>query len=195
MFIETALLDRVTYGFQGGPTYSTTLVELYSGIIARNAERTQPLYRFTAPYENISSDHHDDVIKAYIAAMGPLHGFRFKDWADYQLEAEPLGIAVGDVGEEMQLIKTYDFGPLTTVRTIKKPIAAGFQLFADGVPLASTLDTTTGIVTFTAAAGEAISATGEFDVPVMFAMDSLQFNFANYRTHSIDIDLTEDLSA
>ena len=152
MFIEERLLDRVTYGFSGGPTFVVTRVELYSGIVARNAERIRPMYRYRAPYENIQQEHHDLVIAAYMATMGPLHGFRFKDYADYTFTDEPIGIAAGDTDEEMQLIKTYTFGNMSTVRNIRKPLAVGFQLFADDVPIAHTLDTTTGIVTFTAAA-------------------------------------------
>ncbi len=195
MFIETALLDKVTYGFVGGPTYLTIRVPLLSGIVARNAERSQPLYRFNAPYENIQQEHHDDVIKAYNACLGGLHSFRFKDHADFTLTTEILGTALGGTDETMQLIKTYTFGAVSTVRTIKKPITGTVFLFEDGSPLSSAVDTTTGIVTFTSTVGKVITATAEFHVPVMFLEDSLQFSFANFRTHSVDIDLEEDLKA
>jgi len=194
-FIEQALLDKVTYGFTGGPTFLTTRVNLLSGIVARNAERSRPLYIFNAPYENIQQVHHDVVIDAYNACLGGLHGFRFKDWADFALTIEVLGTALGGTDETMQLIKTYSFGGTDLVRTIVKPITGTISLFEDAVPLASTVDTTTGIVTFTSTVGKVITATGEFDVPVMFVDDALRFNFANYRTHSIDIDLMEDFTA
>ncbi len=195
MFIETALLDKVTYGFIGGPTWSTTRVPLHSGIVARNAERSNPLYRYTAPYENIEQAQHDDVIKAFNACLGGLHSFRFKDHADFELIAEVLGTAVGGTDETMQLIKTYTFGGTDLVRTIKKPVTGTLQLYEDGTPLASTMDTTTGIVTFTSTVSMVITADVEFDVPVMFSEDNMQFNFNNYRVHSIDINLEEDLNA
>jgi len=194
-FIETALLDRVTYGFTGGPTWNTTRVGLFSGIVARNAERLLPLYRFNAPYENIQQEHHDTVIETYMACRGGLHGFRFKDWADYAMTAAILGTALGGVDETMQLTKTYTFGGIDTIRIIKKPVTGTVQLYEDAVALASTVDTTTGIVTFTSTTGKVITADCEFDVPVIFSGDTLGFNFANYRTHSIDIDLEEDLTA
>ena len=194
-FIESTLLDRVAYGFSGGPTWLTTKVELFSGIVSRNAERSTPLYLYTAPYDAISTDNHAIVIAAYNACQGGLHGFRFKDRADYTGTTEIIGTAVGGAGETMQLIKTYTFGSQSTERTIKKPVTGSVSLFEDGTPLASTVDTTTGIVTFTSTAAKVITATYEFDVPVMFDSDALQFNFVNWAAHSTDIDLREDLSA
>lgn len=195
MFIETSLLDRVTYGFTGGPTFTTTRVALFSGIVARNAEQLRPKYRYRAPYEHIQQAHHDIVIAAFMSTMGALHGFRFKDWADFSGTAEVLGTALGGVDETMQLVKAYDFGATTLSRIIKKPVTATVQLYEDAVPLASAVDTTTGIVTFTSTVGKVITADYEFDVPVMFDADSMEFNFASYRTHSTDIDLVEDLAA
>jgi len=195
-FIETALLDRVAYGFTGGPTFATTRVELFSGIMARNAERSLPLYRYSAPYDAIETSNHDLIIAAFNACLGGLHGFRFKDRADYQLVDEVLGTSAGGQ-ETMQLVKTYSFGGTDLVRTIKKPVTGTITLEEDGSSLAiDSIDTTTGEVTFTpAGAGKVITASGEFDVPVMFAEDMLQFDFVNWEAHSTDIVLIEDLSA
>jgi len=195
MFIEERLLDRVTYGFVGGPTWSTTRVPLYSGLEARNAERTRPLYRYNAPYENIRQEHHDAVIGAYNTCLGGLHGFRFKDWADYTITGEILLVSDGSVDETAQLIKTYDFGGSATIRMIVKPVASTVLVYEDGVPMAYTLDSATGIITFTSTAGKVITATCEFDVPVMFESDELSFSFANYLSHSTDIGLKEDFTA
>lgn len=194
-FIEERLLDRVTYGFTGGPTFTTTRVALFSGIVARNAEQLRPKYRFRAPYEHIQQAHHDTVVASFMATMGALHGFRFKDWADYDATTEVLGTAVGGVDETMQLVKAYDFSTTTYSRIIKKPVTGTVQLYEDTVALASTVDTETGIVTFTSTVGKVITADYEFDVPVMFDSDTMEFNFASYRTHSTDIDLVEDLAA
>ena len=194
-FIETALLDRVAYGFTGGPTFLTTVAELFSGIDARNAERTRPLYTYNAPYDAIDTDNHDIVIAAFIACLGGLHGFRFKDRADFSATAEILGTAAGGADETMQLIKTYTFGSESVERTIVKPVSDNFQLYEDASPLASSLDTTTGIVTFTSTIGKVITADYEFDVPVRFNQDKLAFSFVNWAAHSTDIDLKEDWSA
>ena len=195
MFIEERLLDIVAYGFSGGPTYNTTRVELFSGLVSRNAERARPLYKYAASYESVETEHHDTIIQTYNACMGSLHGFRFKDWADYILLNSVLGTAVGGADETMQLIKTYTFGPVSTVRPIIKPVDGSLTLYADGLEIASVLDATTGIVTFDAVVGQAITATCEFDVPVMFDSDQLSFSFVNWKAHSTDISLVEDFAA
>jgi uncharacterized protein (TIGR02217 family) len=219
-FRDERLLELVGYGFTGGPTFSTTRVSLVSGHERRNAERSRPKYRYTAPFDAIDTSHQDIVIGAYVANLGPVHSFRFKDWADYTLDNEELGQAVGG-GEDMQLVKNYTFGDpavpgfnWTVTRPITKPVdstrftkAAGYVTDSVALtltedtgggpaPLAFTCDYTTGIVTFTATAGAIIrAATGEFDVPVHFDDDSLDFTFQNWRAHSTEIVLVEDFGA
>jgi uncharacterized protein (TIGR02217 family) len=193
-FIELQLLNKVRYGLESNPTFLTTKVPLMSGIVASNAERSRPLYEFNAPYGNISQDDHAEIVAAFIACLGGVHSFRFKDWADYQGVAEVIGTAVGGAGETMQLIKTYTMLTQDTVRPIKKPVGQA-TLYEDGVPLASTTDTTTGIVTFTSSAGKVITADFEFDVPVMFMNDKIQSNYDYWLLHSTDIDLMEDFKA
>jgi len=55
-----------------------------SGYIRRNAMRSRPLYRFSAPLKNIRPEDHALVIAAFNACQGMARGFRFKDYADYQ---------------------------------------------------------------------------------------------------------------
>lgn len=193
-FIETQLLTTVSYGFVGGPDWSTLKVELFSGVVARNAEREVPLYRFNAPYNAVPVADHAAIISAFNATQGGVHGFRFKDWSDFQETTGVLGTAVGGAGETMQLVKLYTFGTETLSRTIVKPTGTP-DLFEDGTPLASSVDNTTGIATFTSSAGKVITATYEFDVPVFFADRDLQFQVVNFQAHSTEINLTEDFNA
>jgi uncharacterized protein (TIGR02217 family) len=215
MFIDDRLLDFVAYGFRGGPTWATTKVGLVSGHVRRNAERSLPLYRFSAPYDRIKPEHHSKVISAYNACLGPVHSFRYKDRADFELDDVIIGTAVGGVDETMQIIKPYEFGPTPTVvnRVIKKPvdstkynIANGYQTDAvalsvtedDGggpVPLAHSVDYDTGILTFTSTATYIIRVTCEFDTPVMFDDDRLEFVYQTFKAHSAEIVLLEDFGA
>ena len=193
-FEETRLLDKVAYGFTGGDTWEITRVPLFSGKVARNSERTQPLWRGSAPYDQIEPADHVVVRDAFNAMQAGLHGFRFKNWADYTLTAEVIGTAAGSADETMQLIKTYTLGGNSAVRTVIKPVGQA-SLFEDGAPLASTTDTTTGEVTFTSTAGKVITATVEYDLPVIFADNDLQFTIQNWESHSTEISLMEDLGA
>lgn len=209
-FINSLLLDRVAYGFAGGPTFATTQVKLHSGINRRNAERSRPLHRYSASFMNIQSEDLGVVVAAYNACLGATHSFRFFDRMDYKLDDEVIGTADGTTDQELQLIKTYSFGGTETERTITKPVdstvdygrgtnrlgaAPAFVIKADGTPISFTLDYSTGIVTFTASAGESITASGWFDVPVHFVHDELMFSVNNLDAHSADIELAEDFSA
>ena len=197
-FIEERLLNRIAYGFTGGPSFLTTKVSLLSGRVARNAERSQPLYVFNAPYGAIQQEHFDLVVSSFNACLGGLHSFRFRDKTDHTGTTETIGTSTGGADQELQLIKTYTFGGQSTVRTIKKPVAGTVSIFEDGTPLASTVDTTTGIVTFTGNLTSplgVITATYEFDVPVMFMDDDLQFSIVELNAMSAEINLREDLSA
>lgn len=197
-FIESRLLTKVAYGFSGGATFATTKVELFSGIVSRNAERSLPLYRYRAPYNSIQTDDTALVVAAFNACLGGLHSFRFKDHTDFELTTEIIGTGTGGADQELQLIKTYTFGDQSVVRQIKKPVAGTVDLFEDGAPMASSVDTETGIVTFTSGSTSplpVITATCEFDVPVMFVDDDLQFSIHNLEAHSGEINLMEDLSA
>ena len=197
-FIESRLLTKVAYGFSGGATFQTTRVKLYSGYVARNAERSMPLYRYSAPYNALSLTDHAIVVAAFNACLGGVHGFRFKDHSDYSATGEVIGTGTGATDQTLQLTKTYTFGSTSLVRTIKKPVAGTVQLYEDGSPLSSTVDTTTGIVTFTSSAASpnvTITADFQFDVPVMFADDDLSFSYVEKLVQSTEINLVEDLSA
>ena len=209
-FIDSLLLDCVAYGFSGGPTWSTTRVTLASGMVRRNAERERPVYRYTAPFNNLKQEQLSVVVQAFNTCLGGLHSFRFFDRMDYLLDDAVIGTADGSAGQEIQLVKPYTFGAQTINRPIKKPVdsmvdygrgertlgpAPAFAVTANGSPIAFTLDYTTGIVTLTGTAGHVIRASGWFDVPVYFEHDALNFALNNKNAHSTDVDLTEDLMA
>ncbi len=190
-FIDANLLDKVAYGFNGGPGWATTRVRLISGRSKRNAERSLPLHRFVAPYNNIDPEDHAIVLATYMACLGPVDSFRFKDYSDFELDDVIIGIAAGGVDETMQIIKPYPFGTATLERKITKPVA-GLTLTEDDVPLAHTINLLTGIVTFTSVGARVIRATGTFDVPVNFDEDNLNFDFSTWEALNSDIVLIED---
>lgn len=208
-FQDERLLEHVSYGFTGGPSYTTTRSRLFSGFERRNAERSRPLYRFRAPYNKIKPQHHAALQAAYIACLGPVYSFRFKDWSDYRLENAVIGSADGTADQELQIVKPYSFGTLTVNRIITKPVdsavysiangyvadAVALSVTANDTPIAFSLDYDTGILTLTGTEGHVIRVTGEFDVPVYFDEDQLEFDFVNWEAHSSDIRLVEDFAA
>lgn len=209
-FKSDRLLELVAYGFKAAPTFATTIVKFRSGRTRRNANRSQPLWRFDAPFDRIRSEHYALIESTYISCLGPVHSFRFFNWLDYALEDVVIGTAVGGTDETMQIVKPYSFGGGSPVsKNITKPvdstifnIANGYLrnpeplvITADDVPISFSCDYDSGIVTFTVSGGETIRATGEFDIPVFFEDDDLEFTRENWDSNTATIGLLEDLGA
>jgi uncharacterized protein (TIGR02217 family) len=190
--VEQRLLDEVDYGFRGGPTFNTRAHRMRNGARVAEALRERPLYRFRAPYTNLDLEDHKLVIDAFNACQGSAHTFRFKDWADFTAENQLLAVATGAVGQTAQLKKYYAFGSLVTERVIRKPVAGTLVLSAATPPTGVSVDTTTGIVTFTGTLGQEVYADFEFDVPVYFANDELIFDYSNFEALTADVELEED---
>lgn len=197
-FVEARLLDCVSYGTRGGPTWATRKVGLKSDIIRRNPRRSRPLYRYTVIYRNLMEQDHMEVVNAFNACFGGVYAFRLKDWADFEAVGEPFAVLGTGAEQTLQLIKTYQFGDRNVVRNIRKPVEDTVVITDDGVPISSVVDTTTGMVTFTASSGGIIRWNGEFDVPVMFEDDSLSFSGDDKGADGLfltsDVSLMEDLS-
>jgi uncharacterized protein (TIGR02217 family) len=85
------------------------------------------------------------------------------------------------------LIRTYSSGGNTDVRTITKPVAGTVKVYLAGVLQMSgwSVNTTTGIITFTTAPGNgvAVSADYEFDVPVRFDTDRMAVTIEQINLH------------
>jgi uncharacterized protein (TIGR02217 family) len=85
-------------------------------------------------------------------------------------------------------VKEYPSGSVIEVRTITKPVAGTVKVYLDGVEQLSgwSVDTTTGLVTFSTApaAGVEITADFEFDVPARFDTDHMAVTIESYRLHA-----------
>lgn len=190
-FIESALLDRVSYGFSASVIFDKTIVRLRNGMTRRNLNTSRPLHRFVAPFDKIDTSD-QDVVLATFNAVG-VSSFRFRDWSDYQIVDQQIATGTGAV-QNVQLFKAATFGTATFNRIIRKPSAQAV-LTANGSPISSTTDTTTGIVTFTAPASSVVRATVDFDVPVFFESADMEFTLENWRAHTGEVSLLEDLQA
>ena len=174
-FHEVQLPPGISRGATGGPGHKTTIVVSDSGFEQRNADWSMARGQWDISY-GIKTRTDMDAIKAFhYARRGRLHGFRFKDWSDYSVTAQVLIASATGAETSVQLLKTYTDSGGTYTRTIYKPVATGFQLYDNGSPLTSSLNTVTGIATFSAVtAGHTITWTGTFDVPVRFDSDDLR---------------------
>ena len=137
------------------------------------------------------------VVAFFEARNGRLFGFRYKDWADYKssLPSTPTGATDQQIGtgtgslKTFQMAKRYTSGAQTWTRTIAKPVTGTVRIALGVVEQMSgwTLDTTTGVITFTTAPGNGVivRAGFEFDVPVRFDTDMLDVTLDIERLGSI----------
>ncbi len=196
-FHEIRFPDAISRGARGGPERRTQIVELASGAEERNASWVNSRRRYDVAYGIRRADDLATVVAFFEARNGRLHGFRFKDWADFKscLPSEnpgptnqPIGTGNGSA-TLFQLTKRYTSGAQSWTRTISKPVAGTVTIALNGTPQASgwSASTTTGLITFTTApaTGIAITAGFEFDVPVRFDTDALDVTLDIERLGSI----------
>lgn len=196
-FHEVRFPDNISRGARGGPERRTQIVELASGDEERNASWTNSRRRYDVAYGIRRADDLAAVVAFFEARNGRLHGFRFKDWADYK-SCAPSGspadtdqlLGTGDGATTVfQLVKRYASGAQAWTRTITKPVAGSVTIALNGAAQTSgwSVDVTTGRVTFASApaAGVAITAGFAFDVPVRFDTDTLDVTLDLERLGSI----------
>jgi uncharacterized protein (TIGR02217 family) len=196
-FHEVRFPDSISRGARGGPERRTQIVELASGAEERNASWANSRRRYDVAYGIRRADDLATVVAFFEARNGRLHGFRFKDWADFKSclpsqtpgpTNQPIGTGNG-AATLFQLTKRYTSGAQSRSRAITKPVAGTVTIALNGTPHASgwSVSTTTGLVTFVTApaAGVAITAGFEFDVPVRFDTDALDVTLDFERLGSI----------
>jgi uncharacterized protein (TIGR02217 family) len=196
-FHEVRFPDNISRGARGGPERRTQIVELASGDEERNASWANSRRRYDVAYGIRRADDLAAIVAFFEARNGRLHGFRYKDWADYksglpsqQITATDQQIGTGNGSlKTFQLAKRYISGAQSWTRTVAKPVAGTVRVALGMVEQMSgwTVDTTTGVVTFTTAPanGVIIRAGFEFDVPVRFDTDVLDVTLDIERLGSI----------
>lgn len=194
-FHEVSFPEDLSEGSIGGPEFKTEVVVLASGHEKRNQNWTYERERWQVAYGVKTVADLQALLTFFKARRGRLHGFRFKNPDDFTATLETLGTGDGST-TEFQLVKTYSSGGETHTREITKPVSGTVDVFLDSVQQSESevsVDTTTGIVTFSAApsSGEVVTATFEFDVPVRFDTDHLPINLTTYLARSADVPLIE----
>ena len=137
----------------GGPERRTDVVALASGHEERNSRWAHSRRRYNAGYGIRTLDEIHDVIGFFEERRGRLHGFRWKDHADYKsgppqsaIDPTDQEIGTGDgTTASFQLIKSYGDGGNAYVRPITKPVAGTVRVAVDGTEVGFTPDALTGM--------------------------------------------------
>ena len=175
-FHEIRFPDDIAFGARGGPEFNTSVVVTGGGFEQRNVNWQAARRRYDVGHGVKSAAQFETLLAFYLARHGRAHGFRFKDHADFALPQQSIGSGDG-AGTDFQLAKRYASGGIVHDRTIAKPVAGTVACWLDAAPQTEgvdfTVDSATGVVSFTVApgAGVDVRAACEFDVPVRFDAD------------------------
>jgi uncharacterized protein (TIGR02217 family) len=184
-----------------GPQRKTDIVVLGSGREERNARWANSRRRYDAGYGVKTFEALSEVVAFFEERRGMLYGFRWRDRLD-QLSAVPGAaitpldqqIGIGDgATASFPLIKTYGAAFAPYQRAIVKPVAGSVRAAVNGIEVAAgtafVCDSATGIVTFLPghipAAAAGVSAGYQFDVPVRFDTDYLEFDLSAFAAGAI----------
>lgn len=191
-FLDVRLSARVEAGFSAVPMHLTRVATLQNGNEKRNAQWANSKRRYTSQYAGFNRTERDELLNAVEATDGMTYAFRFKDWNDFNVTGQALGLAPAGT-TAVQLVKTYTFGSRTKTRTITKPVTSTVVVYQNGVPKAGTVNGLTGLFTPTTAwtTSAVLTADFEFDVPVRFATDEIEFVMPHREICEVNCELVE----
>lgn len=203
-FHEIRISTRISFGSRGGPKRKTLISVAGSGYEHRNSQWADSKREYNAGYGIKSLDDVHSIVSFFEERRGMLHGFRWKDKIDFKscapsevVKFSDQSIGTGDGSTQtFQLTKTYGLTYNPYTRAITKPVANTVKIGVNGSELTSgwSVDTTTGIVTFTSPPTDThpITAGFEFDVPVRFDTDHLQIDLSAFEAGAIpDVPVVE----
>ena len=204
-FDDIRFPTAISLGATGGPERRTDIVVTGSGSEERNSRWADSRRRYNAGFGVKSLDDIHEVVRFFEERRGRLHGFRWKDHTDFkscspkgQVTALDQAIGTGNgVTAGFALVKRYGTGLRDYVRTITKPVFGTVVIAVAGTVSANfTVNALTGVVTFNIesipAAGAAITAGFQFDVPARFDTDQLRINLTQFSAGDIpDIPVVE----
>lgn len=203
-FHETRFPTDISFGARGGPMRKTVIATSGSGFEHRNSQWADSKRAYNAGYGIKSTNDLHRVIEFFEERTGRLHGFRWKDKVDFKstpptgatsFSDQVIGTGNGSL-TTFQLRKVYGSIINPYSRVINKPVAGTVKIGVNGTELTTgwTVNTTTGVVTFSTAPanGHSVTAGFEFDVPVRFDTDFLEVDYSNFDAGSIsDIPIVE----
>jgi uncharacterized protein (TIGR02217 family) len=200
-FHEVRFPTAISRGAVGGPERRTDVVVLGSGFEERNSRWADSRRGYNAGYGVKSLDDLDAVLAFFEERRGRLHGFRWRDHADFKSCApqavpsfldQPIGTGNGSTAV-FELAKTYGATHAPYTRIIKKPVAGTVTVAVGGAQQSEgtdfILDAATGAITFTPGhvpgVGAAVTAGFEFDVPARFDTDKLEVSLSGFQHGAI----------
>ncbi|ARK07420.1 hypothetical protein LAV_00020 [Sphingobium phage Lacusarx] len=188
-FHEILFPEAISYGSSGGPAFLTTIIELASGHEQRNIEWKEQRANYDVSHGVKTREQMEELQDFFYARRGRAYGFRFKDWMDFEIEDQQIGLGDGTT-RVFQAIKRYepDSGYFFD-RPIRKLVQGTVTISRNGAVIATgfSIDYNTGLITFSSApaAGQIIKiVSAQFHVPVRFDVDEMSITHDDWEQMS-----------
>jgi uncharacterized protein (TIGR02217 family) len=171
-FDDVRLPEDIERGVIGGPEYRTTVNRLVNAREQRNAEWDYPVFSVNIGYGVQKREDLETIYAFFHARLGRARGFRFRNWLDYQVVEQPVGVITGQPLQR-QLIRTYDDDVNPQIRLVTRPVASTLRVYKDMVLTTDYTLGAKGVLTFGSDPGLNVLATFDYDLPVRFDTDKL----------------------
>lgn len=194
-FLEIRFPESIAFNSSSILEFNTTIIKSKNGYEQRNINWNTNKMKFNIINGIKTKAELDEVITFFRNVRGAGYGFRFKDWTDYQVDNQYLGLGDG-VTKEFQLIKSYRVSDnIVYYRKITKPVISTVRVFINDIESKDfNIDLTTGLITLNTVPeiDSIIKANFEFDVPVRFENDIMEITMNSINSGNIkDITLIE----
>lgn len=185
--------DDIAYGVRFGPEFSTSISTTISGREARNRNRQRALCVGDCSHGLKTKEQFKVLLSFFRSMGGRFHGFRFKDWSDFNCSRnEGILQVVSEQANTFQMFKIYqaaiDFNEL---RKISKPVTGTVSVFRNRLGVVTeitddvTIDFTTGVITIPDhLEDDTYTWGGEFDVPCRFDTDVMNASIEDVEAYS-----------
>lgn len=175
VFPLEARAERIT------PVWSTTVAQMGGGATVRNQWWSDTLHTIEIDLGTITLANFEILKKHFNGRRGRTRGFPYLSRSRYTSSTEAFGTGDGSTAAFQLKINDGDASNAYN-REIYKIVALSETIFVAGTPKTRTthytIDNNTGIVTFTGGniptAGQALTWSGNFYVPVRYDMDSIE---------------------
>lgn len=172
-----AYLDKCPgFSWEGAPSFSTTVVSLRNKRTRRNANWSQPRWRFTVPFNNAFPEHYQQVLDMHLVCRGRLNAFRVRNWLFYKARGWKFATGNGttDTFQLGRLVEVDGESFLQEIHALSiLPDAITPVFYVNGTPATATVNDRTGVVVFDTppADGAVLTWDGDFDFWVRFMAD------------------------
>lgn len=175
-FLEQRLELGLNYGASYGPRFNTAIATASNGVEQRRAIWSQPLITIQLGDRRVNESELNYLLAFHASVKGAFAGFRIRDWSDYRSGLTAIGTGDGSL-QSWQLVKRYTVDTVTVTRPITKPIDGTLKVYVEGAEALTgwSCDYSSGVL-FTELTG-AIIVDFQFDVPVRFEQDKIDFTY------------------